>query len=228
MLLLAIDTSGRHGSIALAEGDARHFRALELVPLGAGTYSAQLVPQISALLVRHGFEKDAIDAFAAVSGPGSFTGLRVGLSTVKALAEVMQRPIAAVSLLEAVAYSAGDQGTTIAALDAGRGQVYLGEYQVGAGSTCRLREWIATFDELLAAHRADADLPLVTPDDSVHRALQAHGFTARLIPAPRADTIARLGLAKILSGDIVQPEALDANYIRRSDAELFSLPKLSS
>src|SRR5581483_4011844 len=55
-----------------------------------------------------------------------------------------------------------------------------------------------------------------------------HGFTARLIPAPRADTIARLGLAKILSADTVQPEALDANYIRRSDAELFSLPKLSS
>src|SRR5437667_6211936 len=104
MLLLAADTSGKHGSIALArcEPDGA-CDALEVVALAGGTFSAQLVPQIAALLTKHNFNKQQIDAFAVASGPGSFTGLRVGLAAIKALAEVLAKPIAAVSLLEAVA-----------------------------------------------------------------------------------------------------------------------------
>src|SRR5512141_3310282 len=101
MLILGIDTAGSNGSIALL----RNGELLELVPLAGRTYSAQLMPQISALLARHKLDKRAIDAYAAATGPGSFTGLRVGLSTVKALAEVTHKPIAAVSLLEALAWA---------------------------------------------------------------------------------------------------------------------------
>src|SRR6185312_4134021 len=104
MLLLATDTSGKFGSIALAQcrpGD--DCEVLEVVPLEGGTFSAQLVPQIAALLAKHGFTKENLDAFAVTSGPGSFTGLRVGLAAIKALAEILGKPIVAVSLLEAVA-----------------------------------------------------------------------------------------------------------------------------
>jgi tRNA threonylcarbamoyladenosine biosynthesis protein TsaB len=136
MLVLAIDTAGKEGSIALL----RNGELLELVPLAGRTYSAQLMPQISALLARHHLDKRAIDAYAAATGPGSFTGLRVGLSTVKSLAEITHKPIAAVSLLEALAW-AGARGVPqlsepgiadqpfeaqiIAALDAMRGEVYV-------------------------------------------------------------------------------------------------------
>jgi tRNA threonylcarbamoyladenosine biosynthesis protein TsaB len=226
MLIVAIDTAGRNGSLALAEGDAYHFRLFEVVPLDAQMYSAQLIPKLSDLLRRQGLNKGAIGAFAVVSGPGSFTGLRVGLSTVKALAEVSGKPIAPVSALEAVAFAGNDGGRVLAALDAGRGQGFLGEYEVGGGGSFKLREWIATMPELLEERMESADVPLVTPDESLVQQLQAHGLAARLISAPQADVVARIGLGKILRGETVLPDALDANYIRRSDAELFSLPKL--
>src|SRR2546428_6774034 len=107
MLLLADDTSGKHGSIALARlpqqstshQDSEQIEVIETVPLAGGTFSAQLVPQIAALLSKHGFKKEDIGAFAVASGPGSFTGLRVGLAAIKALAEVLGKPIAAGSVL---------------------------------------------------------------------------------------------------------------------------------
>src|SRR2546425_9072469 len=138
MLLLAADTSGKHGSIALARlpqqstshQNSKQIEVIETVPLAGGTFSAQLVPQIAALLSKHGFKKEDIGAFAVVSGPGSFTGLRVGLAAIKALAEVLGKPIAAVSLLEAIAVSGRSQGKVMAVLDAGRGDIYAGEYHV--------------------------------------------------------------------------------------------------
>jgi len=86
MLLLATDTSGRSGSIALARGDANgSCEVIEVVPLAGGTFSVQLVPQIAALLAKRGFSKHDIGAFVVASGPGSFTGLRIGLAAIKAL-----------------------------------------------------------------------------------------------------------------------------------------------
>src|ERR1700687_4210596 len=106
MLLLATDTSGKQGSIALAKcGTGRICTLIGITPLAGGAFSAQLVPQIAALLEKHGYRKSDLAAFAVVSGPGSFTGLRVGLAAIKALAEALQKPIAAISLLEAVALS---------------------------------------------------------------------------------------------------------------------------
>src|SRR4029077_11280339 len=125
MLVLGVDTSGKNGSIALVRLEQGTPRTLEVVPLEGGTFSAQLVPQISELLQSHRLTKRDIDAFAVVSGPGSFTGLRVGLAAIKALAEILQKPIAAVSLLEAVAQISGSEGGVLAALDAGRGEVYV-------------------------------------------------------------------------------------------------------
>jgi len=104
MVLLATDTSGKHGSIALAQCERDSLHTLELVPLQGGTFSAELVPQIAALLLKHNLGKADIDGFAVVSGPGSFTGLRVGLAALKALADVLEKPIAAVSLLEVLAF----------------------------------------------------------------------------------------------------------------------------
>jgi len=218
MLLLATDTSGKHGSIALAQcGPADNCDIIEVVPLAGGTFSAQLVPQIAALLAKHGFSKHDIGAFAVVSGPGSFTGLRVGLAAIKALAEVLDKPIAAVSLLEAVAAAHQAEGKVLAALDAGRGEIYAGEYDVGKGITA-FGERLLTRDEFLSAAKARL---VISPDQAVVEAARVAGFQVQTTEHPRSDAIARLGWQKISSGQTVSTEELEANYIRRSDAEIF-------
>src|SRR2546425_4800684 len=226
MLLLAADTSGKHGSIALARlpqqstshQNSKQIEVIETVPLAGGTFSAQLVPQIAALLSKHGFKKEDIGAFAVVSGPGSFTGLRVGLAAIKALAEVMGKPIAAVSLLEAVASAEHISGRIMAALDAGRAQVYAGEYEI-KDDTQMLSERLLTIDELVAAATG---CTVVTPDQNVADQVRRAGLGVREVERPRSDAIARLGRQKILAGTTVSPEDLDANYIRRFDGEIGS------
>src|SRR5436309_15394379 len=133
MLVLAIDTSGKSGGITLAEGDRSSFRVLESAPIAGGTFSAQLVPTLASLLQKHGLAAADLGGFAAVSGPGSFTGLRVGLSAIKGLAEVLKKPIATVSLLEALASLAKENGRVVAALDAGRQEIFFGLYEVSDG-----------------------------------------------------------------------------------------------
>ncbi|HEV2730724.1 MAG TPA: tRNA (adenosine(37)-N6)-threonylcarbamoyltransferase complex dimerization subunit type 1 TsaB, partial [Terriglobales bacterium] len=200
MLLLAADTSGKHGSIAIArcEPDGA-CEVLEVVPLAGGTFSAQLVPQIAALLGKHNVNKQQIDAFAVASGPGSFTGLRVGLAAIKALAEVLAKPIAAVSLLEAISVAGGIEGDVIAALDAGRSEIYVGEYEVVKDATMR-RERLLTREEFLDVAMAKS---VVTPDKIVSDA--AHNVALKVveIERPRSDAIARLGWKKILTGETV-------------------------
>jgi tRNA threonylcarbamoyladenosine biosynthesis protein TsaB len=212
MLLLAADTSGKHGTIALARsGPDEACDLIEVVPLKGGTFSAQLVPQIAALLAKHGFSKTDIGGFAVVSGPGSFTGVRVGLAAIKALAEVLEKSIAAVSLLEAVAVSGGSSGRVTAVLDAGRGEVYAGEYEVHGDDTRLLRERLLTRAELLGAAIGST---VATADHSLAEAVREAGLPVNQIELPRADVIARLGWQKIRAGKIVSPEGLEANYLR--------------
>lgn len=227
MLTLAVDTSGKNGSIALArapEGAGNsgasnnEVEILEVVPLAGGTFSAQLVPQISFLLKTHGLGKQDIDGFAVVSGPGSFTGLRVGLAAIKALAEILEKPIAAVSLLEAVARGGQARGRVISALDAGRGEVYAGEYDVRIRARM-LSERLLTRTEFLAEARG---CMVVTPDPGLAALARDSGLEAEQIDQPRSDVIARLGWEKIQCGETISPEDLEANYIRRSDAEIFT------
>ncbi len=221
-IILAVDTSGRQGSVALARA-APDFRVLEVAPLAGGSYSSQLMPQIAALLARHQILKQALTGLAAASGPGSFTGLRVGLSAIKALAEVLRVPIAAVSVLQAVAAQAPAAGPVLALLDGGRKQVFAGVYEQHTESVpeCR-RELLLTQDEVPAAVRGAGVSQVLTPDGAIASLLTQSGFKARQVEWPDAGVIARLGWLKMRRGDTVAAETLDANYIRRSDAEIFA------
>ena len=227
MLLLSIDTSGKQGSIALARAGERSadggVEVIEVVPLAGGTFSAQLVPQIAALLSNHGFTKHDIGAFAVASGPGSFTGLRIGLAVVKALAEVLNKPIAAVSLLEVCVFTSGAQGKVMAALDAGRSDVYVGEYETPAKAGRVPRERILARSEFLAQTKG---WKVVTPDAALAEATAAAGSSVSTLAPISAVAVARLGWCKIQSGETVTPEHLEANYIRRTDAEM--LEKIGS
>jgi len=228
MLLLAIDTSGKQGSIALARAgepvaDGGDFEVIETAPLVGGTFSAQLIPQIAELLSSNGFMKTAIGAFAVASGPGSFTGLRIGLAAVKALAEVLGKPIAAVSLLEVCVFASGAQGKVMSALDAGRTEVYVGEYEIPAHAGQVPRERILSRNEFLAQAKGWA---VVTPDSALAQAAGAAGLTVSVLAPISAADVGRLGWRKIQSGETVGPDQLEANYIRRTDAEM--LEKIGS
>lgn len=226
MLLLITDTSGRNGSVALSRaGEATDddVQIIESVPLTGGTFSAQLVPQIAALLTKHGFTKTQIDAFIVVSGPGSFTGLRVGLAAIKALAEILAKPIVPVSLLEVLA-SAGN-GRVFAAIDAGRGEVYAGEYDLANGSTRLIREQLLSKEEFLECARGST---VVTVDLNLADQARAAGFAALPVDTITPEMIARLGWRKLQAGETIDPAQLDANYIRRTDAEIFAKQPLKS
>ena len=217
MLLLAVDTSGRNGSLALAQcGLDGVCEVIECAPLPGGTFSAQLVPQIAQLLGKHGFSRSDIGAFAVVSGPGSFTGLRVGLAAVKALADVLGKPIAAVSMLEVLALCR--QGKVAALLDAGRKEVFVGEYGVSGARASIIREYLISLERW---SESPGDALIVTPDKAVAEQLRAMGLSVHEIERPRADTVARLGCRMIASGETVSPEALEAKYIGQSDSEIF-------
>jgi tRNA threonylcarbamoyladenosine biosynthesis protein TsaB len=245
MLILGLDTSGKNGSIALVRCEAESLQTLEVVPLQGGTFSAQLIPQIAALLEKHNLCKTDIDAFAIVSGPGSFTGLRVGLAAVKALTEILRKPIAAVSMLEVIAFEASlaahvsrnsDEGTPLAAafarsgsefliaLDAGRNEVFVGECKSDPESATGISESLLTLDEL-AEHAREPLQSIFTPDESVVQNLSSRSGTSEApnvirVNRPNAASVARLGYQKILVGQTVLPEDLDATYIRRADAEI--------
>jgi tRNA threonylcarbamoyladenosine biosynthesis protein TsaB len=222
MLLLAIDTSGRQGSIAWARagersGDGDDVEVIEIASLVGGTFSAELIPQISDLLSRNGHTKSDIGGFAVASGPGSFTGLRIGLAAVKALAEVLEKPIAAASLLEVCVLTSGAQGKVMAALDAGRSDVYVGKYEIPSVPGQVPRELILTRGEFLAQAKGWA---VVTPDSVLSEAAGAAGLSVSTLPPITAASVARLAWRKIQSGETVTPEQLEANYIRRTDAEM--------
>jgi tRNA threonylcarbamoyladenosine biosynthesis protein TsaB len=229
MLLLVTDTSGKNGTVALAragefdpncadlaEGVVED--VIEVVPLAGGMFSAQLVPQIAALLARHSFSKVDIDAFIVVSGPGSFTGLRVGLAAIKALAEILRKPIVPVSLLEVVATSSRAQNKVVAVMDGGRSEVFFGAYQIAGESTQVLQEELLSKADFLSA---SLDSTVATPDPILAAAARDAGLSVVTVEAPTAAMIAHFGRKKLQAGKTVSPEQLEANYMRRSDAEMF-------
>jgi tRNA threonylcarbamoyladenosine biosynthesis protein TsaB len=225
--MLAIDTSGRNGGIALARiaSGQSDVEIVEVVPLTGGAFSAQLVPQIAALLEKHKYSKNDLEAFAVANGPGSFTGLRVGLAAIKALAEALRKPIAAISLLEAVAWSSTAQGAArgrvLAALDAGRGDVYVGDYELAPHLRMH-SERLLSREEFVVFAKGKT---VVTPDAVLAEMVRAAGVRVDPIEYPGSAVIARLGWEHLRLGQTVRPEELEANYIRRSDAEIFSKPK---
>ena len=208
-VILAIDTTREYGSLAVAQGEV-----VEEVLLHEPSGFAHVIyGQLEALLRRNDIRLDAIDCFAAASGPGSFTGVRVGLAAIKGLAEALDKPAVAISSLQALA-SFGTAPLRAAILDARRGEIYGAVYDdlarlVLPEVVTTIATWLPALPpavEFVALERI-TNLPATIPF-----------ITA---PAAQAGAIARLAVRRFLRGEASDPAALDANYVRRSDAELF-------
>lgn len=251
MLLLVTDTSGKDGFVGLVRaGDGERSANIDVIDeiaLSGGTFSAQLVPQISGLLQKHEFDKNSLDAFVVVAGPGSFTGLRVGLAAIKALAEILGKPIVPVSLLDVLAPSslmiaaeddAERAGHRYAvALDAGRDEAYVGEFESKGRDESSIKsvaESLRKLDELASSLTSGAIHWIATPDQAIFDALSKkvpesqRRFIRRNLRRPRSIEVATRGWQKLKVGQTALPEQLDANYMRRSDAEIFSKPATTS
>lgn len=172
---------------------------------------------------------EQFDLYAVAAGPGSFTGLRVGLTAAKGWAEVYGKPIAAVSALEAVAAQARSTADLLVpVLDARRGELYFGFYKrTRDGLAVEGDECSATPEEFVSAvrERAGANaFAIVTPVPELLVSVMSR-FETKLVPIEGvsivlAPMIGQLGLARARRGETVDALRLDANYVRRSDAEL--------
>ena len=172
-----------------------------------------LFQEIQALLARHGMKIGDIDTFASASGPGSFTGVRIGLTAVKGLAEASGRKVVAVSNLEALAWF-GTKPLRAPVIDARRGEVYGAVYDAALGSV--LGEVVMTLPAWLES-LPTGDLEIITQGFDV-------GSTPwPILRAPRelARAIGAVAVERVGHGLAQNPAAIDANYVRRSDAELF-------
>ena len=229
MLILAIDTSTHAGSIALL----RDSKVLAEVSAREDTpYSTRLFRDLELLQSRAQFCMNQIDLFAVAAGPGSFTGLRVGLTAVKGWAEVYGKPIAAVSGLEAIAAQANASDDRISPfLDARRGHVFGSTYRrgpdqpkelqlVGEAAILTIEEFLRQVKQNCGTRRAllVSATPQVLPRALVESILP--GAQIEQVSESLAPTIGRLGFGRANRGDLVDALGLDANYIRRSDAEV--------
>lgn len=213
-LLLAIDTCGPSGSVALGRLAGRDLEVLGQMELEGRTYSATLVAAVRELLRAAGTGLDALGGIVAVNGPGSFTGVRVGLSAVKGLAEGRGIPVVAISRLQVLSRKAG---TPTAALDAHRGEIFLRLERTGADPV----EMLAGPAELAAANPGPVRVG-VCDEGAAAMILSAWPRTQLAwSESPLASDAMRLGEARLVAGATVDLALLDGHYLRRSDAEIF-------
>ena len=222
-MLLGLNTCGSTASVALGVAAADKIKILSTASLAVRTYSARLIPEIAAMLEsRHATLRD-IEAIVVVNGPGSFTGIRVGLSTAKGLAEGAGIPLIAVSRLALLAGTSG-LPHVLAAIDAGRGEYYVGEYQNGQN----LGEVLLSGEETVAAAKQPGAGVLVCDESVAGDASAASSACAALaicgpvyVQAADAAEALRFALGRFRAGKFDDVETLQANYLRRSDAEVF-------
>jgi tRNA threonylcarbamoyladenosine biosynthesis protein TsaB len=243
VLTLALDTSSPAGSLAVLRDE----RLIGSVSTWTDEiYSSRIFRHVDFLLRELSIGLADFDLFAVAAGPGSFTGVRVGLAAVKGWAEVYAKPVAAVSALEAVAAQSHSSAVVVPVLDARRGQVYFGVYRratdsgrVGAlaldGEECVMNpeEFLVSVCDRLKS----SSISIVTPAPELFAGVASRNETTGLskmlehvekVPAVLAPEIGLIGYRRAQRGEVVDSLRLDANYVRRTDAELhWKAPKES-
>ena len=222
MLVLGVETSTMHGGVALvgAEGlISEHTLNVR------ATHTERLLPAIDRMLHDAGLGLNALSGLAVSTGPGSFTGLRIGLSTVKGLAYATDLPVVGVPSLEALAWTLPYTAWQVCpVLDARKGEVYLSLYRWKGGRM--ERQWdYAALSPRSAGERLEP--PVIMLGDGVSACLPflSHlGSGLRVAPpshaAPSAAVVGLLGHAMLASGDTVAAESVEPLYLRPSEAEL--------
>ena len=214
-LILAVETATRVGGVALARGEKILAAA---VGDAAVSHSTNLIEMIEQVLKQGHTKLSDVDLFAAAIGPGSFTGLRIGLATVKAFAVHLQKRIAGVSTLAAIAHAAAVKGKIISLLPAGRGEVFAQQFLVGDGEIRELDSAQHLSPRAVIEKYGGLDgLALAGEGARMLEASLPRNATANDALAP---AIAALAYRAHREGNLIAPEDLQAVYVRASDAEI--------
>ncbi|MFA5074089.1 MAG: tRNA (adenosine(37)-N6)-threonylcarbamoyltransferase complex dimerization subunit type 1 TsaB [Nitrospirota bacterium] len=223
MIILGIETSTKTGSVALVseKGAIAHYSLnIEI------THSERLMSTVDRVLHDTGVNLSGVDGFAVAVGPGSFTGLRIGVSTIKGLAFATGKPVAGVSTLKALAYSLPFAEFPVCSLlDARKNQVYAALYQFdGQEPKPLMQETVITLSEL--EKKISGKTIFLGEAVDVYRSdiTDLWGEKALFAPAfcnlPSAAIVAEIGLALIKKGTTADPDSLVPVYIRRAEAEV--------
>ena len=225
MSILAIDTASSVSSVAVAsEGKLQ----AEVTVEAGRTHSETLLSHIEGALSFAGVERSALTGVAVSIGPGSFTGLRIGLATAKAIAYGLGIPLVGVSTLAALALAVPVPDVhTLALMDAQKGNGYAGLYEWRDGSLHEVRPVrVAPLAEAIA-EAADRGKPvLLTGELAVKKRARLGNLPDNVTLAPahlltaRASHVAWLGIARLAAGECDDPMTLEPFYIRRSEAEV--------
>jgi tRNA threonylcarbamoyladenosine biosynthesis protein TsaB len=229
VILLALDTCDSRGSLAVLR-DNEVLKAI--AHRDTADYSSWVLPTVHEALAASGLRMTDVDVLAVASGPGSFTGVRVGLTTVKAWSEAYGKLIASMSRLEAMAsQSTGGHGCVAAFVDAHRGQVFGGLYRKKGGRLSLVEQEMVIAPEAFVGwveeHAADEPVCWISLDPEKITALDIwserakRGECVQTSPSLLAPAIGRLGRQCALEGHLTDALGLDAQYVRRSDAEIF-------
>jgi tRNA threonylcarbamoyladenosine biosynthesis protein TsaB len=218
MNILAIDTSISAGSVALFN-DRGHQG--EIILHGPRRHSERLMDQIDFLLKNTGTDLSQTDGFTVTTGPGSFTGLRVGITTAKTLAMACGKKIIGISSLHLLALGMGRQNGYICPLvDASRGEVYAAMYESTADGPRKVGEDLLLKPENLkicgpTIFTGEANVMTSYIKDLSHPCTQAPKFLC----IPRASVAAEYAYRRFQNDEGIDPDDLYPYYIRRSDAE---------
>ena len=223
MRILALDTATRSCSVAVVDSD--HLLA-ETTMLRTETHSLHLMEMIDRVLQMADTGLDEIDGFAVTRGPGSFTGLRIGISTLKGLVETTGKPMVGVSTLRAMAGQVASGSQLVCPiLDARKSEVYFSRYRYEDGRLRRLVEMQAAPIEK-AIHGIDEPCVFIGDGAILHKDMIADAIRENAIFAPthqqvlRASTIAAASMENFLRQETDDVKTFVPLYIRKSDAEL--------
>ncbi len=227
MKILAFDSSAVSASVALTEDG----KLLGESFLNAGlTHSRTLMPMTREMLNTAGFNLEEIDAFAVSAGPGSFTGLRIAVSSVKGMAAALNKKCIAVSTLEAMAYNLPQIGeyTICAVMDARCKQFYNALFKIEKGGIIRLCDDRAIMVDKLSGELKDIDGDIVLVGDGANLAYSLISETdinknIQLAPQAlryqKASSVAAAAFEKYKKNEAVSAAALMPSYLRLSQAE---------
>lgn len=221
--VVAIETSGRSGSLAAVSVEASQVQVVGSLLLPEDKRTAQsLLPALTALLEASGWRIDKLDLICTTTGPGSFTGLRIGVTTAKALAYATEAKLVGVHTLAAIAGAVGDEVERVwAILDAQRQELFAACFQPGwQDQNNRLPETLVIgVDDWLDRLRA-GDVVLGPPLKKLSVRLPADVRTADAsLWSPAAEAVARLGIVALKRGETIDPMQLTPHYYRTSAAE---------
>ena len=230
MIYFLLDSYGKTASVAIFEGDNMLF---EKVENNGYTHSETLLPLCIEAFETTGINVSQVDAFGVTNGPGSFTGLRIGLATIKGLALPNNTPVVPVSTLEALSYTTKEDGIIISTLDARRNEIYYAIFEKKGNVVTRISEDSAAPVAMLKPYLETFTKPVSFVGDGAVLCYNTYGYLLNVLPPTTLPVNVAIGTFAVVlkafsEGRAITHTQLRPVYLRLSQAERERLTKMEN